>query len=443
MNVAAYVRVSTQEQKEKGYSIPEQEERLRAYCTAREWHLVRIYTDGGFTGANLDRPAMKQLIRDCDAYDLILVWKLDRLSRSQKDTLNLIETFKEHGCAFASMNENFDTSTAFGMAMVGILSAFAQLEREQIKERMMMGKEGRAKSLKWHGGGHAPTGYDYKDGTLYPNDEADQIRVIFDMFLQGESYIDITRHMHSHYATRYTSYNNACIIRRILRNPVYTGAITHRGKIIGYAHEPLIDKDTFDHVQAILESRKTGKKISTGTHLLTGMVFCSCGARMKMHMSRKGGKRYAYYVCGRHNSPNMKHSCNNRIVKESDLDEAVVSSILSLKFKDVKPKPKKTTDHTKEIKKIDAQISRLIDLYQIESISRDDLQHRIKDLEDRRASLTASDAPESTKASVVKIIPTARQIFENGQAKERRAIVDALIRSVVVLPDDFEIHWSF
>lgn len=120
LRVACYVRVSTREQAEKGYSVSEQQERLKAYCLAKDWVVAQVITDPGFSGAKLERPGMQQLIslvqtKKCDA---VLVWKLDRLSRSQKDTLYLIEdVFLKNGCAFVSMNENFDTSTAFGRAM--------------------------------------------------------------------------------------------------------------------------------------------------------------------------------------------------------------------------------------------------------------------------------------------------------------------------------------
>lgn len=112
LRVACYVRVSTREQAEKGYSVSEQQERLKAYCLAKDWVVAQVITDPGFSGAKLERPGMQQLIslvqtKKCDA---VLVWKLDRLSRSQKDTLYLIEdVFLKNGCAFVSMNENFDT----------------------------------------------------------------------------------------------------------------------------------------------------------------------------------------------------------------------------------------------------------------------------------------------------------------------------------------------
>lgn len=138
MKVAIYVRVSTLEQAESGYSIEEQVDKLTKYCDIKNWEIHKVYKDGGFSGSSIDRPAISKLITDANRhkFDAVLVYKLDRLSRSQKDTLYLIEDiFTKNKISFVSLNENFDTSTPFGKASIGILAVFAQLEREKIKER--------------------------------------------------------------------------------------------------------------------------------------------------------------------------------------------------------------------------------------------------------------------------------------------------------------------
>ena len=137
---AIYIRVSTLEQAQEGYSIGAQKERLLAYCKAHGWGVADFYIDGGYSGSNLNRPGIQKLIAEVASFDLVLVLKLDRLSRSQRDTLHLIEDiFLPNNVDFISMSESFDTSTPFGRAMIGILSVFAQLEREQIKERLSWG----------------------------------------------------------------------------------------------------------------------------------------------------------------------------------------------------------------------------------------------------------------------------------------------------------------
>ena len=136
--VALYPRVSSHEQVD-GYSIGEQIERLTKYCEAMDWDIFKIYTDPGYSGGSLERPGLQTMLADVrdGLVDKVVVYKLDRLSRSQKDTMMLIEDeFLANGVDFVSMSENFDTSTSFGRAMIGILAVFAQLERENIKEQI-------------------------------------------------------------------------------------------------------------------------------------------------------------------------------------------------------------------------------------------------------------------------------------------------------------------
>ena len=189
--VAIYVRVSTTNQAEEGYSIDEQIDKLESYCKIKDWTVYKVYTDGGFSGSNTERPALESLIKDANKkkFDTVLVYKLDRLSRSQKDTLFLIEdVFIKNGIEFLSLQENFDTSTPFGKAMIGLLSVFAQLEREQIKERMQLGKLGRAKAGKSMMWAKTSYGYDYhkETGTMTINPvQSLVIKFIFESYLSG------------------------------------------------------------------------------------------------------------------------------------------------------------------------------------------------------------------------------------------------------------------
>ena len=208
---AIYIRVSTQEQAQEGYSVGEQKERLIAYCKAQDWLIADIYVDGGYTGSNLNRPGIQKLMAETDKFDVVLVYKLDRLSRSQRDTLYLIEEiFLPNKVDFVSMQESFDTSSPFGKAMIGLLAVFAQLEREQIKERTKMGRIARAKAGLYHGGGNIPIGYDYSDGHLVVNPyEAEQVKKIFAWYLEGASLKTITdRLQEAGYTNRYGSYSS-------------------------------------------------------------------------------------------------------------------------------------------------------------------------------------------------------------------------------------------
>jgi site-specific DNA recombinase len=299
--VAIYVRVSTQEQAEEGYSIQMQTERLKKYCEAKEWTVANIYTDPGYSGGNINRPALSKMLSDITAgnIDLVLVYKLDRLSRSQKDTLYLIEDiFLKNNVDFVSMSENFDTSTPLGRAMIGILSVFAQLEREQIKERMAMGNIGRAKEGYWRGGSGVPIGYNFTkgDSKLLVNEyEAMQVREIFDLFIKGNTFHGIANIMRSKYSNRYSSWKNSSTIAKIITNTTYTGKLRYKGEEYEGQHEAIISEEIFRAAQiryfeikkSFTSSQKTPYK---GKHLLSGMIFCgNCGARYftKCTMSKK------------------------------------------------------------------------------------------------------------------------------------------------------------
>ena len=220
-HTALYLRVSTEAQADEGYSLAAQAEKLEAYCRMKGIDRFTQYVDGGFSGSNLSRPAVTQLI-DCirrGEVERVVVYKLDRLSRSQKDTLYLIEdVFAPHGVDFVSINENIDTGTPYGRAMIGILSAFAQLERENIFLRTRMGMVERVRQGYWPGGGKIPFGYDYDaaKGILVPNRDADTVREIYARYLAGESAGSIARAL----GLRYEH-----LVRQILDRESNTGVI--------------------------------------------------------------------------------------------------------------------------------------------------------------------------------------------------------------------------
>ena len=241
MLVACYTRVSTTEQSEHGYSLEEQKVRLEAYCAAMGWTVFRTYTDGGFSGGNTQRPALQAMIRDIQIHRVarVVVWKLDRLSRSQLDTLYLIEkVFLANNVDFVSMSENFDTSSPFGRAMLGILAVFAQLEREQIKERLYLGRQAQAKDGKF-GAGRIPIGYKEKtDGRLVVDTyEAMLVRRIFDEFLDGKPIRRIESDLNAAGLThKYGEWNNKTI-QNILRRQTYIGMIPISGSFYPGDHE--------------------------------------------------------------------------------------------------------------------------------------------------------------------------------------------------------------
>ena len=457
MNIAGYARVSSEGQLD-GYSIPQQKDIIENYCKIKEWNLVKIYVDGGFTGANTDRPALQDLIEHLDCYDLVLVYKLDRLSRSQRDTLDLVDKFAEHNVKFASIQENFDTSTPLGMAMLGILSVFAQLERENIKERMSLGRRGRTKKGLWRAGSNPPTGYDYIDGHLViREDEAVQIRKIFELYLQGWTINKIRHYMHDNYTNRYSSWAQQSAVSTTLRNPLYIGMLPSKteGTVYQGEHEPIIDKETFDQVQKLLAARSEHfdealKHPFVAKHLLTGFTYCGeCGGRV----SCVGTHKYSYYGCHKATSDprqKKKKKCSTPNYNVKILDKLITDEVMKLAYDDAAIKaiikPRKKVDHRKAIKALENQKSRLIDLYSVGGIELEELQIRINAISEKLLKLKNDNPapPEMTFDEAKAAFSNAKIIFsQQDNTEQQRVVLQSLIKKIVLSGDEVQSYWRF
>lgn len=445
-----YVRVSTAEQVKEGYSIGEQTERLKAYCKAQNWKVIKVYTDGGYSGGNTDRPALQEMMLNLNKTDCILVYKLDRLSRSQKDTLILIDKFLSAGVDFASITENFDTGTPFGRAMIGILSVFAQLEREQIKERMILGKEGRAKEGRWHGGGYLPIGYDYVGGKLVINEyEAMQIRELHKLFQEGKNYMQIEQIFADKGYSQKHGLWRPKTIKTVLMNPLYIGKINYNGEILDGEHEAIITEDTYAKSMEIINSRPS--KVRPGRKsLLGGLIFCAyCGARYRYYVT---GKMFHYYGCYSRSKTKKAlirdPNCKNKIWKQEELDELVLNEIKKLKtenrFEELIQIDDNSSIIKKEIEKIKNQKSRFMDLYGVGTFSVEELQDKIKPLNDRIEKLTEQlSAPALSEIKAKELVDSFEDVLKKGEFLEIKNLIDSLISKIEIDNEDVTIYWNF
>lgn len=463
---ALYIRVSTLEQAQEGYSVGEQRERLIAYCKAQDWLIADIYVDGGYTGSNLNRPGIQKLMSETEKFDVVLVYKLDRLSRSQRDTLYLIEEiFRPNKVDFVSMQESFDTSSPFGKAMIGLLAVFAQLEREQIKERTWMGRVARAKTGLHHGGGNIPIGYDYEDGKLIVNPyEAEQVRKIYEWYLSGASLKAITDKLQdAGYTNKYSSYNSWSSVRNILENETYIGRLHFGDVVVDHAHEAIITEEQFNAAQILRGKRREqfGSHAFQSKHVLTGLLFCGhCGGRYYL---RNTGK-YSYYACYSR-TKQMKNmikdpNCQNKIWRAQDLKPIIEEKILALlrnpkiaeELAAGKPKAaapvSKNTDVERRIREIDRQIGKLMELYQQDDIPPELLGEKINRLYGEKTALENSIAPaEETNAMpldlVAELITNAAEIWDFADENQKRRILQSLISRIVLTDDQVDIEWAF
>ncbi|WP_049507026.1 recombinase family protein [Streptococcus anginosus] len=474
--VAIYVRVSTTNQVEEGYSIDEQKDKLSSYCHIKDWSIYNIYTDGGFSGSNTERPALEQLIKDAKKklFDTVLVYKLDRLSRSQKDTLYLIEEiFIKNGIEFLSLQENFDTSTPFGKAMIGLLAVFAQLEREQIKERMQLGKLGRAKSGKSMMWARTSYGYDYhkETGTVTINElEAIAIRDIFNSYLAGMSITKLRDKLNDKYPK--TPNWHYRIIRGILANPVYCGYNQYKGQIFLGNHEPIISEKTFNKTQDELKARQiaaaqfsNNPRPFRAKYMLSGIAQCGyCGAPLQITLGtiRKDGSRNIRYQC-KNRFPrttkgvtiyNDNKKCDSRFYEKSDVEENVIQQISKLQndpkvidglFADLET----TIDRDACIKQIEVlsrKVSRLNDLYIDGLIALDELQTKNAEIINQR-SLLEKELENDPAIKHQERKRDMRQTLSIDDIftmdyEQQKVIVRALINKVQVTAESIKIKWK-
>lgn len=273
------------------------------------------YMDGGFTGGNMERPALQELLADIRAglVDIVVVYKIDRLTRSITDFGQLAEIFEKHGVEFVSVSEHFNTTTPMGRLMLHIILCFAQFEREQTGERIRDKFRESKKNGLWMGG-CPPLGYDVKDRKLVINrQEAKIINFMFDQYMRHGSIVQLVQDLKDN-CYRGKSWKtqkgkeregkilNATVINKMMRNPVYKGVISHKGQHYNGEHDAIVPAEKWDAVQLQHKerNRRLPKRVdgqSEQPYLLKGLIFDRQGAAMTPSNGGKNRrKRYRYYV---------------------------------------------------------------------------------------------------------------------------------------------------
>lgn len=446
---AIYIRVSTDAQREEGYSIEAQKEMLTAYCVSKGIKNYEYYIDGGFSGSNIERPELKRLIKDVRSKKIncVLVYKLDRLSRSQKDTLFLIEdVFNPNNVDFVSLNESMDTSTPLGRLMLGILSAFAQLERENIRERTSMGMKERVKNGYWMGGGKIPFGYDYdsQKGILVPNSDAITVRRVYELYLSGYSTNAIARILNLKYER---------LARQILTRKTNAGFIVYKGEEFRGKHEPIVSLETYEKAMHLMKER-SDRRVSDAGYLLTGLVRCGhCGARMRYQKWGKNGYKLVCYSKDK-SKPHMVKDpdCPNSGVWADEVENIVLKDLFSIGFES---KTTKTSDEKSIIdimleseKKLNDKLKRLYSLYAdadddalLETINevKKDLNRTREQIKNEEKQRIVSKKNRELKSR----LETLPEAWEYMTEKEKRDIITDCVSQISATESDVKIYYKF
>ncbi|MDM0599604.1 recombinase family protein [Clostridium perfringens] len=502
--IAIYCRVSTEEQSENGYSIDEQERLLEEWCKKMGYVIYKCYSDRGISGKNIkDRPALKELLSDAKAgkFDMVISWKINRVSRKLEDVLKIVNILEKNNITFKSYSEPFETDTPAGRMQFQMMALIGEFERGTIAQNVKMGMIAKAKSGNWCGG--RVLGYD-----LVPNNspeeekkgknkleinekEAEIVRFIFNEYSKGKGYKAITNQINKlGYKTKKGNNFSVGSIRDILTNPVYIGEIRYnvrqnwsekrRRNInpnpirVKGKHEAIIDRELWDKVQLILESKK-GKpsRIYDGEYPLTGILRCpKCGAGMVISRTTNTladgtKKRIAYYCCG--NWKNKGTSvCNSNTIRVDKANEyvfkkieelvsneamikAVVKNINKERKDKVKPAKRLLGDIDKELEKLDKRKRKIFEAYEDDILTKeefqtrkDELNEKIRILEEEKKPLLntiSEDVSEEIPYEFIKdVLMNFSKVLNSSVSREQQKKLLHMIISEITMNESREIE---
>lgn len=306
-NCAVYTRKSTEEGLDQDFnSLDAQREACLAYITSQKaegWAPVKAtYDDGGYSGGNIERPGIQKLLGDIKAgkVDIIVVYKIDRLTRSLMDFAKLVELFDKHQVTFVSVTQSFNTTTSMGRLTLNVLLSFAQFEREVTGERIRDKIAASKKKGIWMGG-PVPLGYDLKDRNLLVNEkESSLVQKIFNLYLKIRSVVKLIEVLnHEGDRTKAGNEFRRGMLYTLLANPIYIGKLQHKGKVYDGNHKGIIDQAVWSKAQDILAGNAIeprGTKKPRQPHLLRGKLFDEQGTLYSPSFTKKNGQRYRYYV---------------------------------------------------------------------------------------------------------------------------------------------------
>ena len=420
---------------------------MLSYAKSKDYTEFEYYIDGGYSGKDLNRPAIQKLIEDCKNHkiDAVFVFKLDRISRSQRDTLYLIEeVFNKYDVSFISMRENFDTSTPFGKAMIGVLSVFAQLERETILERTRIGLKKRAEAGLWRGGGKIPFPYRYdrNTGTLIPiPEQVELLHKMISLYISGKSFNaigDIVGMDESLVETRILSITN-------------TGKVPYKDEVYDGKHEAVVSDELYEEILRVNKVRSHEKY--ERHYLLSGKVYCGhCGAKYRY---QKWGKRLIMYCYSQQKSKPRyikDPNCNNKRWDTFEVEDAVLEELfkMSLDLDLFKKTFNIATVNVKNeyrgrLEEITKQINNLLNNI-ASGIAVEETNNKINELEKEKETieekLIESEQKEKDNKVSLNMITNLKTTWFDMDFDEQRRIIEHLIDKVVVNDNEINIYYN-
>jgi site-specific DNA recombinase len=446
MRTAIYLRVSTDEQVKEGYSLNAQEEKLRAFCYSQDWEIVKIYREEGVSAKNLERPQIKKLLKELSQFDVVLVYKLDRISRSVADINSLLQTFEKNKVSFKSATEPYDTTTSQGKLLINIFASLAQFEREQLAERVFTGMERMVTEGK-RAGAAAPFGYDLVDGKLIINPkEAEWVMYIFNAYkTKGKRAIAEELNKRG-IKTKQGNYWQDGVVTYVATNPVYcgyirwnyrksSGAKTNNEMLVKAEHEPIISKEHFDQVQKIMMNR-SGKGYKGTTHYpFTGVLKCNrCGKPLIGGKREKKNGEYRFYRCtGRFNYK----ICDLPIIPEDVIEKEFFEK---LRVEDFIVQGENNNDSntemlSEELTKIQSSMERVKKMFKWGHMTEIEYKRDMKELNEKELEITQALENIETPIDLDRVrefLLNLKEHWNKHSFENRKAFIHDIIKTIII-----------
>ena len=381
LRCAIYTRKSTEEGLDQEFnSLDAQREAAEAFIKSQRregWvGLTERFDDGGFTGANMERPALARLLRAVEAgeLDCVVVYKVDRLSRSLLDFTRMLSTFEKHNVSFVAVTQQFNTNSSLGRLTLNILLSFAQFERELIGERTRDKMSAARRKGKWIGGSPV-LGYDIDPiakKLIVNEEEAERVRAIFALFEERRSMlqtlIEVERRgwrMKS-WTLKTGEFRSGppfvmASLRRLLTNVLYTGMVRHKGQLYMGEHAAILSSESWEGAQSLITTREVARGRERNKHqaLLNGLLYCeSCGTRMVYSYAAKRGRKYPYYLCVSAQR-NGWAACPAKTLPAHAIEESVIQRVRSTQYELPDAAEWERVDRTVQIASLKSVVARI------------------------------------------------------------------------------------
>lgn len=463
--IGCYCRVSTLEQATEGYSLDAQKAKIEKYAEFVGRKIFNYYIDDGYTGSNIHRPALQQMLQDIKIgrISTVVIYKLDRLSRSARDILNLVDLFQSYNVGLYSLSENIDLSSSFGRAVLTVAAAFAELDRESVIERLVMGKDQRLRSGYILCLNPAPFGYKHNPQTKgyeIVEKEAEIVRDIFDKYIQGYSFRKLNDYCAEKYKHPYFSNSMSC--KPIIHRFMYTGFFDYKGEIIkGKNFDSIIPLETFYKAQDALKAHRSEPKRDTSPYLLTGLVYCAkCGNRYVGTCKKYTQKTkthtnvyvYNLYGCTARIKRDKNYHpaiCDNMKYRAEELDKLVLDRAIALKFNgftdgDLVNGALENLVHSNIDLK--SRKEKLLDLYMDGILTKDTLNDRLKVIDKQLENNETLIESEKLKfkavpTTIIDFVKEKHSQLATAPKAEQRRILQLLIKEILVEDEKIIINW--